>query len=614
MIPVNIDAANAIDIGSVFPYLTTQDAFDTATCYPLWYKYTASINGTLRLLGFGYDDPTSECLITSVYRPFAIAWTGPDSSTLSGWVTETWHATLYIPVIAGQTYWISFTPAASGGVPANPSPAILTLKADLFTSSLPAAIGSYLIPSEGGSRFPAAVVDRLTGDVLGLVYNIAAGEGGAQLTDGKMLIEDDSQRLTQQTRAILYDGQLNQIAVVNWDTSADGWYDTYIGSNKSDKFYAGYNSDYVNFSGNASFRTISNSGVGSGWTELEVPGLLGLCPSNDESILYYSISNGANRQVKKWDITGGTPLADLAPNYDPGDSVDPGTPYKCHDILVLNDNTILVAYVLTYTDAGELFTDARVIHYSAIGAILNTYKFGNDASTGVRITYNYDDMTTFVVYQHDIIPVGGIATCIGRSAGTVQITVIKVSDGSTILNTQSTWTTGGKYASVNTTGNLNDFGPSGSCPIFRLLAQYPSSLTGTLIVTKATLPAGQPTSFTFTAAGGLSPTSFSLLDTQSRQFDDITPGGGYSIVETADPNYTIDYDVSNGSPIDNISIAAGETVTIVVTNTRLPNKYSGIYKIVPNKTNDTLWTKFDPDETIDVKIPDPFIKTALIGS
>lgn len=43
------------------------------------------------------------------------------------------------------------------------------------------------------------------------------------------------------------------------------------------------------------------------------------------------------------------------------------------------------------------------------------------------------------------------------------------------------------------------------------------------------------------------------------------------------------------------------------------NPMSGIYQVVPNKRNDTLWVSFDPEETEDVKIPDPIVKSALFG-
>jgi hypothetical protein len=43
------------------------------------------------------------------------------------------------------------------------------------------------------------------------------------------------------------------------------------------------------------------------------------------------------------------------------------------------------------------------------------------------------------------------------------------------------------------------------------------------------------------------------------------------------------------------------------------NVNSGIYKIVPGKRDDTLWEAFSPKRIKLTKIPDPFIKTGLIG-
>lgn len=40
---------------------------------------------------------------------------------------------------------------------------------------------------------------------------------------------------------------------------------------------------------------------------------------------------------------------------------------------------------------------------------------------------------------------------------------------------------------------------------------------------------------------------------------------------------------------------------------------SGIYSLTPGKTNDTVYDNVNPPETIDVKIPNPFIKTGFIG-
>jgi hypothetical protein len=41
---------------------------------------------------------------------------------------------------------------------------------------------------------------------------------------------------------------------------------------------------------------------------------------------------------------------------------------------------------------------------------------------------------------------------------------------------------------------------------------------------------------------------------------------------------------------------------------------SGIYGLIPDKTDDTLYNRIeDPPTSIDVKIPNPFVKTAYFG-
>lgn len=121
--------------------------------------------------------------------------------------------------------------------------------------------------------------------------------------------------------------------------------------------------------------------------------------------------------------------------------------------------------------------------------------------------------------------------------------------------------------SASLTGVAPNATPYGA--ITRDLTLIPSSAAvGTIIVEKVTLPA-DTTSFDFTAGGGLSPASFSLQNGQSQTFNNVPVGNGYSIAETIDPDYlTVEYLVSNGSPVDNISVSDGEIVTITVTNKR----------------------------------------------
>jgi Tol biopolymer transport system component/agmatine/peptidylarginine deiminase len=81
-----------------------------------------------------------------------------------------------------------------------------------------------------------------------------------------------------------------------------------------------------------------------------------------------------------------------------------------------------------------------------------------------------------------------------------------------------------------------------------------------------------PQDFSFTAGGGLTPTSFSLDDdadptlSNTRTFANLTPGSGYSLSQTAVADWVLSSACSDGSPIANIDVSAGETVTCTFTN------------------------------------------------
>lgn len=98
----------------------------------------------------------------------------------------------------------------------------------------------------------------------------------------------------------------------------------------------------------------------------------------------------------------------------------------------------------------------------------------------------------------------------------------------------------------------------------------PPPLGGIIIVEK---DAGGDlvTQFPIIAGGGLSPAAFNLVEGTPQTFDPVTPGSGYGFAETPPPNWTqTGVVVSNGSPIGNISVAAGETVTVTFTNAFSP--------------------------------------------
>lgn len=115
---------------------------------------------------------------------------------------------------------------------------------------------------------------------------------------------------------------------------------------------------------------------------------------------------------------------------------------------------------------------------------------------------------------------------------------------------------------------------------------------------------------------GLLPASFQLAGGQTIDFEDLDPTATYAIEEINLPAGWVQLSVvvSNGSPASAIVVDPGAVTVVVVTNTFTPNESSGIYKIEPGKTDETLWVDLaPPGVTFRRKIPDPTAKTALVG-
>jgi hypothetical protein len=137
--------------------------------------------------------------------------------------------------------------------------------------------------------------------------------------------------------------------------------------------------------------------------------------------------------------------------------------------------------------------------------------------------------------------------------------------------------------------------------------------TGNLQVNKIVNPSSSSQSFNFTASGGtIAPTTFALTHGQSQLYIGLALGT-YGIEETVPAGWTASYNVSNGNPPSAINIEEDETVVVTVTNTLNPVTASGLYKLEPGKRNDTLWVDTNARTTRDVKKPNPFVKTAVVG-
>lgn len=99
---------------------------------------------------------------------------------------------------------------------------------------------------------------------------------------------------------------------------------------------------------------------------------------------------------------------------------------------------------------------------------------------------------------------------------------------------------------------------------------FTNTKRGKIIVDKVTDPAGYPQSFDFTVTGGPSAlnASFALADTTT-PYDTgaILPGSGYAAAETVPTGWTqTSATCDDGSPVANIAVSPGETVTCTFRN------------------------------------------------
>ena len=103
---------------------------------------------------------------------------------------------------------------------------------------------------------------------------------------------------------------------------------------------------------------------------------------------------------------------------------------------------------------------------------------------------------------------------------------------------------------------------------------YSANVPGTVHLVQDSIP-NDGQDFSFTAGGGLTPASFQLDDdsdgtlSNTRTFGDLAQGSGYSVTQTVPIGWLkISAVCSDGSPADDIDLAAGETVTCTFVNQR----------------------------------------------
>lgn len=351
-VPINLDATTAVEITSS-PSDITQDVHDIGTglTYTVWYSYFPTIDGVIGVCPLG-------ALIG--YTPQLTVWTGdPTAPTHYLFITNYAQGSTYLPVTAGENYF--FQIVAPFG---NPVPAILNLHFEVF-NELTTLDGSLII-NDASPGFPMVFLSPINGDPLRYINGIVAGELAARVNTGETIFQD-----VNTLNQVIYDTSFNIAATLPVDASQ-------LSSNKVDKFYVGVSGVAPTTYATISAYTLTGTLIGT----LTLTGsfaLPALAPSLDDTILYYE-DGGVSPAVKRWDLVGNAPLADLVAGI---------ANFQIREMLILDDNTILVLYFNGST------LDTFVNRYATDGTLMNTYIATGNTGIDPHLAYGIDDPTTF---------------------------------------------------------------------------------------------------------------------------------------------------------------------------------------------------------------------------
>lgn len=123
-------------------------------------------------------------------------------------------------------------------------------------------------------------------------------------------------------------------------------------------------------------------------------------------------------------------------------------------------------------------------------------------------------------------------------------------------------------------------------------------LPGPTTLVVGTVPAGQPPTLTFTLPPGIPPGTISII-TNTIIVPNISP-------PTTTP-FTIPTNIMSPLTLSGGIDLGGTMIVQALTDP------SGVYTLVPGKRSDTLYDRIPAEVSVEVKIPDPYIKTSFVG-
>jgi hypothetical protein len=249
-----------------------------------------------------------------------------------------------------------------------------------------------------------------------------------------------------------------------------------------------------------------------------------------------------------WDQTGatcsdGSPIANI--NLSPGEQVTcTFVNQKRGSITIFKDAQPNSAQDFSFTAGGGLSPSSFQLDDDSDPTLSNAHVFQN-----VRAASGYS--------VSESVPAGWVqsATCSDGSA----LTSISVSPGEDVVCT------------------------------------FTNKKRGTIIAVKDAQP-NDPQDFSFSAGGGLSPSGFQLDDdsnaslSNTQTFNDVAPGSGYSLSETVPSGWEqTGATCDDGSPVSDIDVSAGETVTCTFAN-RKRGTITVVKDTVPDDPQDFTFT------------------------
>lgn len=422
---------DAFIIGPTLPFSDSFTADDAGYTYTMWGTF-AGQSGVTVLSVFGFGDLTTYTPRTGVYDAL--------SDNVNTPTIAVDNRPVQFATVLGTDYYVRFSPNTG-----NPTPATLAVTAQAAPNN--SLAGGIIVPDDS---LPIAAILSASQDYTVLGFRpFPAGEAGDVLVaSGAMAMENVNDGTVD-----IYDSAFALVTQLAINSQ------TLVGSiranNTLNKFFILSKTpdpDQV-------VAVLPAGTIDATYTITGVNNIRAIAVSNDESILYYSISSGDTLAVKRWDLDAGSALSDLVNLGGTGTT-------GIADIIVLSDGTVLVNFY-------NFSTGATVRHYAADGTLLHTYDYADSDErfpdgTPPRIARANDDPASFWLWRH---PISETGVSVFRN--------IQISDGTVLTTRRSAEYEIGSYVADPTATPLGLFGNSYSCPFFVLPEGCPTAQTNT---------------------------------------------------------------------------------------------------------------------------------------